>query len=65
MILTKFKPHLRFITKDRFHTVVVESASDDFYREDKALAGNKMKVYVVSKILRKCTETDITSFKVK
>ena len=35
-----------------------------FYREDKTLAGNKIKVYVVTKILRKCTNTDITSFKV-
>ena len=36
-----------------------------FYREDKTLAGNKIKVYVVTKILRKCTNTDITSFKVQ
>ena len=35
-----------------------------FYKEDKTLAGNKIKVYVVTKILRKCTNTDITSFKV-
>ena len=35
-----------------------------FYREDKTLAGNKLKVYVVAKILRKCTNEDLTSFKV-
>ena len=36
-----------------------------FYKEGETLAGNKKKVYVLLKILKKCTNADITSFKVR
>ena len=35
-----------------------------FYKKGETLAGNKRKVYILLKILKKCTATGITSFKV-
>ena len=35
-----------------------------FYREGETLAGTKRDVYVILKILKKCTAAEITSFKV-